>query len=189
MIASSWRCEIPTGVEMVMSRCTNHPGRESVVTINNLAYCAQCQTGIVAARGRVDRHVEPKDCFVWYVGNNNWQPIVGTGCAHWVAHQLGIRSQRGQEQCLAGFLVRVATLVQRTREVQLADLRVNDIYVTPPADHTGLVIRIVPAPAPLPGQPAAQPQITIRHDSSGQGRVAENDFATYFHGRGTFRRL
>ena len=40
-----------------------------------------------------------------------------------------------------------------------------------------------------PGQPAAPAQITIRHDSSRQGMVADNDFATYFNGQGTFRRL
>ena len=50
-------------------------------------------------------------------------------------------------------------------------------------DHTGLVIRVTPA-----AQAGGQPAITIRHDSSGQGRVAENDFATYFHGHGAFYR-
>lgn len=172
-----------------MPKCVHHPGRDSVLTINQRNYCVNCQTGIVAARGHVDRHVEPKACFVWYVGANNWQPITGTGCAHWVAHQRGIRSQGGQEQCLEGYIYRVATLVQRTVAVPLADIRVNDIYVSPGADHTGLVIRITPAPPPRPGQPPAPPQITIRHDSSGQGRVADNEFATYFHGQGTFRRF
>jgi hypothetical protein len=32
------------------------------------------------------------------------------------------------------------------------------------------------------------PSILIRHDSSGQGKVAENEFATYFHGKGRFFR-
>jgi len=178
---------ITLGEGETMPRCVHHPGRESVVTVNSQNYCANCQTGIVTARGRVDRHVEPRDCFVWYVGTNNWQPITGTGCAHWVAHQLGIRAN-GTEKCLEGYIYRVSTLVQRTRVIQLADLRVNDIYVTPSADHTGLVVRIAPAPQ-RPGQPTAPPQITIRHDSSGQGRVADNDFATYFRGQGTFRRL
>lgn len=170
-----------------MARCVNHPGRESVLTVNQQDYCAQCRDGIVAARGRVDRHVEPKGCFVWYVGANNWQPITGTGCAHWVAHQLGIRGRTGQQACLEGCLYRVRDLVQRTTPVPLANVRINDIYVSPSEDHTGLVLRVTPA-APRPGQPLGPPQITIRHDSSGQGRVADNDFAAYFHGQGTFRR-
>jgi hypothetical protein len=32
------------------------------------------------------------------------------------------------------------------------------------------------------------PTIVIRHDSSRQGRVAENEFANYFHGHGNFYR-
>jgi hydroxyethylthiazole kinase-like sugar kinase family protein len=110
-----------------MPRCEHHPGRESVLIVNQKNYCAECQSGIVAARGQVDRHVEPKDCFVTYVGANNWQPITGTGCAHWVAHQLGIRSRAGEDQCLEGCILRVKTLVRRTTAVPLANVRVNDI--------------------------------------------------------------
>lgn len=33
-----------------------------------------------------------------------------------------------------------------------------------------------------------EPKITIRHDSSNQGKVADNEFATYFKGKGTFHR-
>jgi hypothetical protein len=170
-----------------MSRCVHHPGRESVLTVNQRGYCANCQTGIVAARNQVDRHVVPKDCFVWYVRANTWQAITGTGCAHWMAHQLGIRSTASQEQCLAGYICRVATLVQRTTAVPLANVRVNDIYVSPNTDHTGLVIRVTPSP-PTPAGPG-RPQIMIRHDSSRQGGVSDNEFATYFQGSGTFRRL
>lgn len=170
-----------------MPHCVNHPGRTSVLTINSREYCSNCQAGILTARGTVDRHVEPKPCFVWYLGGDKWQSIPGTGCAHWVAHQLGIRST-GTEQCMDGYIFRVSTLVQRTRSVKLADLRVNDIYVNPGADHTGLVLSITPIPQ-RPGHPALPPNIMIRHDSSGQGKVADNDFATYFHGKGTFHRI
>ncbi len=48
-----------------MPRCVNHPGRESVLSVNSQNYCENCQDGIVSARARVDRHVVPKDCFVW----------------------------------------------------------------------------------------------------------------------------
>jgi hypothetical protein len=67
--------------------------------------------------------------------------------------------------------------------IPVANVRANDIYVSPTADHTGLVIRVT-----LPAATGGAPGITIRHDSSAQGRVAENEFATYFHGHGTFYR-
>jgi hypothetical protein len=168
-----------------MGRCNYHPGRESVSTIGNNNYCAQCQQGITAAVRLVDTHVEPKACFVWYAAANNWQPITGTGCAHWVAHQLGARSTGGGAgTCLLGFTYRVRTLILGKRTVALADLRTNDIYVTPHVDHTGLVSRIIPANAAT----NTPQRIFIRHDSSAQGGVAENEFSTYFHGLGTFYR-
>lgn len=170
-----------------MARCVNHPGSTSTITINSRHYCQRCETDIAAARAQVDRHVQPKDCFVWYVRANTWQPIQGTGCAHWVAHQLGIRGT-GSEQCLDGYLYRVSSLIQRTRPVDLADVRLRDIYISPRSDHTGLVVRITPQPHPR-GQLAPPPHILIRHDSSRQGQVGDNDFHTYFHGQGTFRRL
>ena len=166
-----------------MSRCTNHPGRASVFALANKNYCAECERGIVAARLAVDRHVEPKACFIWYVGNNNWQPIAGTGCAHWLAHQRGIRRGTANEQCIEGFTYRVRTLIHGMQVVPLANVRINDIYVSPAVDHTGLVLSVVPSP--VAGRP---PAIRIRHDSSRQGGVSENDFATYFHGSGTFYR-
>jgi len=167
-----------------MGKCVLHPGRDSVATIFGQAYCLTCRDGITSARGRVDGHVEPKECFVWYVSNDNWQPIAGTGCAHWVSHQLNIHAGGADACCLSGFTYRVTTLVySRTRVPDISTVRVNDIWASPANDHTGIVIRVVP-----PAQAGGCPTITIRHDSSGQGRVAENDFARYFHGRGTFYR-
>jgi hypothetical protein len=166
-----------------MPNCPIHPARTGIFVVGTRSYCAQCQTDIAAARARVDRHVQPRDCFVWYEGGaRGWQPIPGTGCAHWVLHQLN-RTTGGGPTCLLGYPIRVNAVTVGRRRVELADVQVNDIYVSPTADHTGLVIRVVPATTR-----GAAPSITIRHDSSGQGRVAENEFATYFHGHGTFYR-
>jgi hypothetical protein len=166
-----------------MARCVLHPGRESVTVVLNGKYCAICRDGIVAARGRVDRHVEPKDCFIWYVSNDNWQPITGTGCAHWVSHQRNVHAGGTGDCCLAGFTYRVPVLVRsRAPVADIAHVTVNDIWASPTLDHTGLVIRVASA------RGGGRPDITIRHDSSRQGRVAENDFATYFHGHGSFYR-
>jgi hypothetical protein len=167
-----------------MAKCSLHPGRDSVTAFFGKYYCLACRNGIAAARGRVDRHVEPKDCFIWYVSNDNWQPITGTGCAHWVAHQLNVRAGGAGACCLAGFTYRVPVLVRsRTPIASSSQVRVNDIWTSPSLDHTGLVVRVVP-----PAKADGAPEITIRHDSSRQGRVAENDFATYFHGNGNFYR-
>jgi hypothetical protein len=166
-----------------VSRCIHHPGRVSVLTINSKNYCAECQRGIIAARLLVNRHVEPKPCFIWYVGSNSWQPIAGTGCAHWVAHQRGIKRGNAGEQCIEGFPYRVRTMIGGMSAVLLPDVQVNDVYVSPGVDHTGLVLSVTPNA--VAGRPAT---IIIRHDSSGQGGVSDNDFATYFHGNGTFHR-
>jgi|SRR5271170_6731101 len=167
-----------------MAKCFQHPGRDSVSTIFGKNYCAQCQAGITQARGSVDRHVEPKECFIWYVSNDNWQPITGTGCAHWVSHQLNVTVGGAGACCLRGFTYRVPALVHsRTPVPTIAQVRVNDIWASASLDHTGLVIRVGP-----PATAGAQPTITIRHDSSAQGRVAENEFATYFHSSGSFYR-
>ncbi|MFN0101519.1 MAG: hypothetical protein ACKV2U_05445 [Bryobacteraceae bacterium] len=167
-----------------MSKCTLHPGRDSVTTVFSKNYCAACGDGITAARGRVDRHVQPRECFIWYVSNDKWQPISGTGCAHWVSHQLNITTGGSGDRCLGGFTYRVRSLVRsRTAVPNISNVQVNDIWASPSLDHTGLVIRIAP-----PAKAGGSPVLTIRHDSSRQGGVAENDFATYFHGQGSFYR-
>ena len=166
-----------------MGKCVNHPARDGAYSVNKKDYCADCRKGIEAAAKKVDKHVEPKACFVWYVANNDWQPITGTGCAHWLAHQRGIRKGGANEQCLEGYTYRVKTLVGGTSTVALNKVKVNDIYCSPSKDHTGLVIKVTPD-----AKNPDMPKILIRHDSSAQGKVAENEFATYFKGKGTFHR-
>jgi hypothetical protein len=167
-----------------MLNCILHPGRVSVTKFFGKNYCAICHAGITAARGRVDQHVQPKDCFIWYVSNDNWRPIEGTGCAHWVCHQLNIQAGTTDDHCLSGFTYRVRTLVSSLTPVSSISLvRVNDIWANSARDHTGLVVRVTPS-----AQQGGQPAITIRHDSSRQRGVAENDFATHFNGEGTFYR-
>lgn len=167
-----------------MANCSIHPSAKSVATINGTDVCEKCQTDIKAAVKKVDKHVEPKDCFVWYEGGKTgWQPIPGTGCAHWVAHQRAIKRGSKGEQCMLGYPFRVKTMIGGTSEVKLEDVKVNDIYVTPKADHTGLVIKVTPD-----AKNPKQPKITIRHDSSAQGKVSDSDFASHFKGNGSFRR-
>ena len=133
----------------------------------------------------VDAHVEPKACFVTFVGTAaGWSPLSGTGCAHWVAHQLGIiRGSRGNNACDLGNPIRVRDVVSGRGAIQPADAQVNDIWANTGLTHCGLVATITPA-----ATAGAPPIITITHDSSGQGGVFTNDWATYFHGGGVFYR-
>jgi len=93
-------------------RCYHHPGRPSVVTHHTREYCQKCSDGIDAARKTVDKHVEPKECFIWYLGSDKWETIPGTGCAHYVAHELGFDPGSDPERCLAARAFRITTLVK-----------------------------------------------------------------------------
>lgn len=168
-----------------MAKCSVHPGTESVGRVHGVQVCAKCEKELEAAAKKVDKHVEPKACFVWYEGGKTgWQPIPGTGCAHWVSHERGYKRGSKGEQCMLGFTFRVKTMLGGMSEVKkLADVKVNDVYATPSKDHTGLVVK-VKADSKHPDQP----KITIRHCSSNQGKVADNEFDSYFKGKGAFYR-
>ena len=164
-----------------MPRCHLHPGREAVWEYNQVDYCAKCEKGILSAVGNVRRDVYPKDCFIWYRENDCWEPIPGSGCAHWVAHEKEIQSGRARDKCLFGYTHRVPILIERCTEVQLEDVQSGDIWINDDENHAGLVVRVMPSL-----DPHETPEITIRHDSSRQNGVATNDFEHYFHGQGSF---
>jgi hypothetical protein len=166
-----------------MAKCDLHPGREGKYKLYGESYCEQCAKGIAGAQKLVSKHVEPKDCFIWYAKKDNWEPISGTGCAHWVSHQLNIKNGSASDKCLAGYTYRVKTMIQGHSQVKkVIDVKAGDIYVTPDKKHTGLVIKVAP---PKTG---GDPSITIKHDSSGQGKVATDEFAVRFKGKGDFFR-
>ena len=152
-----------------MSQCIHHPGRVASTAIFEENYCSECGDRIVKAREQVDIHVEPKECFVLYTGRGNWEPIEGTGCAHWVAHQLNIRRGKLSERCLAGYTCRVRTLLfGRKRVLDVTQVQINSIYVTSDMGHVGLVYRVT-----VPTRPGSIPRIIIRHATSADGRIAE----------------
>ena len=167
-----------------MAKCFLHPGRSSVGQIFGQEYCQKCHDGITSARGKVDKHVEPKDCFVWYRANDDWAPITGTGCAHWVSHQNNVKKGTAHEKCLAGFTFRVKVTLDGKSTVSDVDtVKVGDWWFSDDKDHMGIVAAIT-----KPAKATDKPKITIKHDSSAQGKGAENDWATYFHGKGKFCR-
>jgi hypothetical protein len=165
----------------MMAQCPIHGAKKADmlnVALNEF-FCAKCAGEIKAAQDAVDRHVDPKACFVNYGGSSaGWVKINGTGCAHWVAHQLGIT--RGSYRCLKKYTLRVPDLISGLSEVALSDLQVNDIWANARLNHCGLVSNIEDV--------NGTKKITIRHCSSNQGKVAENDFAIYFHSGGEFYR-
>jgi hypothetical protein len=176
--------------------CIHHPALAVTVIIDGWGYCARCVQGMQIAAAKVDAHVTPSDCFVWYKNAaEGWQPIAGTGCAHYVAHQLNIRCGGPSERCLKGFTYRVPILTTGKTKITAGAtaVQVGDIWVQTDSRHTGLVSRIDPAPqsqaASAPASaPAAPPIIWITHASSAQHKLATNRFDVYFHGRGDFFR-
>ena len=132
----------------------------------------------------VDRHVEPKACFVTTDNGRDYRPIIGTGCAHWVSHQLGIRrGTPGGSACDLGYAIRVPDVLTGRASVLPADVQAGDVWANDGRTHTGLVDSVTQAE-----KEGQKPKVVIRHCSSGQGGVATNDWATYFRGGGHFYR-
>jgi hypothetical protein len=168
-----------------MPKCVLHPGRDSVMVYDTKNYCQQCKTGQEAAVALVTRdnvHVEPKRCFITYGGGDNWAPIPGTGCAHWVSHQLDLSKGAPSNRCLEGHSFRVPDTVQGMTQVSIDDVRVRDVWANDALTHMGLVTKVDR------DADAGSVTIMITHDSSHQRGVFTNEFATYFHGQGKFYR-
>ncbi len=171
-----------------MSKCFYHQGREAVMLYGGKYYCAKCRENIDHARKRIGRDIEPKACFVEFRGGDTWEKIDGTGCAHWVAHE--INKTGGSDECLLGCTLRVEDLIAGLSTRSLAhgrgSIKVGDIYVTANRGHCGRVASIDGS-----GEPGGRLKVMIRHDSSnssGTGHgVMESDFDDHFHGKGEFK--
>jgi len=127
-----------------MAKCFLHPGRDSVINVAAKNYCQQCKDGQQAAAAQVaqkNKHVEPKACFVTYKGGDSWLPFLGTGCAHWVAHQLDISSGAPSNQCLEGHSIRVPDVIQGKQKISIGDVVVNDIWANDALTHMGARFR------------------------------------------------
>ena len=138
---------------------------------------------------KVDKHVSPKECFVWFMDNKRgYEPIPGTGCAHWVAHEKGWNSgKESSNGCKRNYLIRVKDIVSKSGgEVAVKDVVVGNVWWNGKDGkdgHCGIVSKVTP-----PKDPAKDPNPTIEIEncSSGQGKVAKNDWATYLKGVGKF---
>ena len=159
----------------------HHPGLDATVLIGNKKYCQRCELSLQQADKLLPQDIVPRECFVWYKGGNVWEAIRGTGCAHWVAHQLGIKQGAAIHRCLEGFTIKVPDLIRGKTKISLDKVTLGDIYVNPAISQCGLVSKIIKVPGNVD-------KIEIQHSSSRQNKVAKNDFASYFGGRGTFYR-
>src|SRR5256885_16011831 len=127
--------------------CEIHPNATTAIVVGGRRFCASCQTGMQRAASQLDGHVTPRDCFVWYKNSHDgWQPIEGTGCAHYVSHQLNIRVGGPGQRCLAGFTYRVPdALVSKTQVTGgLAAVQGNDNWVNTSRRPIGIVTSIGP---------------------------------------------
>jgi hypothetical protein len=139
----------------------------------------------------VDREmIDPPDCFIYFKNTaEGWAPLSGTGCAHFVAHQLRIMKGRKShlEVCDLGYTVKVPLLVHGLGVVHPRDVKVDDIWANHARNHCGIVTSVVPAKIN-----GGMPTIKITQCSSNRahGRLGRNtqDWATFFSGHGVFYR-
>jgi hypothetical protein len=170
-------------------RCVIHPGLAQATTVAGKPYCKECQAQMATAVGHLDPHVSPRECFVWYTGGaKGWAPIDGTGCAHFVSHELGIHRGHAGEQCLAGSTFRVSTMLRGRTKVTggLTAVKSRDIWANGERTHCGLVVRV--GPDVVTGASGEYPAIWIRHSSSRLHRVSLDRFDAYFRSEGEFFR-
>ena len=120
----------------------------------------------------VPAHVVPKVCLVWFENRRaGWSPIPGTGCAHWVSHQLGFQTGL---TCAAGYSVRVQDVIEGKQEIVLRDVVVGDLWKNPTAhSHVGIVRAVQVAE-----HSEEVTSVTVEHDSSRAGRVTTSRFTT-----------
>ena len=132
---------------------------------------------------QVSKHVSPKECFIWFMDSKRgYEPIPGTGCAHFVAHKKGWKGGKaGSNGCNKGYLTRVKDIATKCKsEVAPKDVAIGNVWINDKKDHTGLVSKVTAA------KDGGDPMIEIEHSSSGQGKVAKNDWKKYFKGGGKF---
>jgi PKD repeat protein len=138
------------------------------------------------AVSHVPTHVEPKGCFVWKDGPTAipWRVIPGTGCAHWVAHELGLgifpspwqQWEAGEiepplpaeawEVCYDGFYINVGNVIAGRTEVEIKDAKAGDIWAIDYEgdgkwDHCGIVRQI------------GEDEVLVEHCSDVQGGVVQ----------------
>lgn len=102
-----------------------------------------CQTR-PEAEARVN-NANPSNCFVYRDGppGFRWRPIPGRGgCAHYVAHQLGITIGGWHENCVDGRSVTIEQITEGRARLALNHARVGDIWTNNAEGHSAVVREI-----------------------------------------------
>jgi len=137
------------------------------------------------AVSHVPTYIVPKDCFVWKDGPaaTPWRVIPGFGCAHWVAHELGLRIdspwlawERGEiepplppeawQVCYDGFYINVVNVIAGRTEVEISKAKVGDIWTYTDLTHTGIVRQIEDG------------KVLVEHCSNVEGGVVQTWFTS-----------
>jgi len=95
------------------------------------------------ARATIARACPPyRDDFLYRDGpaTHPWRRIPGYGCAHHVAHILGITNGPAYANCRGGFSVTIDQITQGRAAQGLANAQVNDIWST--GVHSGVVTQV-----------------------------------------------
>ena len=119
---------------------------------------------------KVDKHVSPKECFIWHMSTaKGYEPIPGTGCAHWVAHEKGwCNGTVGSNGCDKKYLIRVKDVAGKSgKPVDVADVAAGNVWVSDKQDHCGIVSKVTAAKK---GAKDPNPTIEIEHCSSARAR-------------------
>lgn len=112
-----------------------------------------------------------------------------------MSHILGIKSSHaaGGYGCSDGYELRVRALLSQLNEIDIASVTVNDVWgrlkgdrnatdkTSEPTDHCGIVYAVEDLAD-------GARKIGIRHNSSGQRKVAENDWSWFGNGGKFYRR-
>ena len=129
-----------------------------------------CETE-AEARANITRACPPyRDDFLYRDGPpgpppHPWRPIPGYGCAHHVAHILGITNGPRYANCRGGFSVTIAQITQGRAAHPLADAQDNDIWTS--GVHAGVVTQVE----------TAVPRVRV--DQCGVGGNAQEVWFTY----------
>lgn len=151
-------------VNSLLVQCQQN--EQTSITQNGITYYSTREE----AEANVPEHVSPRNCFVWNDGPSGypWHPIPGTGCAHWVAHQLGIAGSPG---CYDGMAIRVTQVISGKTQYDLANVQVGDVWTNTGRTHCGIVRQINRNEA---GNAIISAQ--VEHCSSGLGGVVTSNY-------------
>ncbi|MBN1362191.1 MAG: IPT/TIG domain-containing protein [Sedimentisphaerales bacterium] len=114
---------------------------------------------VLHVRDDASGYIQPQECFIWKDGDPDtpWRVIPGTGCAHWVAHQLGLGvlpspwqqwetghiepplPEEAWDVCYDGYYINVTTLVEGLEEIEREKVIVGDVWTQSDLGHCGIV--------------------------------------------------